>query len=189
MTIPTQITTHAADALATMLSQYDDSPRFRALLEILADQVQPLENVTYEVLTERLLDAAKGVQLDIYGIIVGGIARTRAGRTDDDYRKLILIAVRVNNTNATAEEAIQIVADLVETTVYYTQHNPAHYRLEWILGTPSEQQWLDGINAQMPRITASGVSWSLVEGPTGAFRFDSGPGFDQGKFARRVDNE
>ena len=50
--------------------------------------------------------------------------------------------------------------------------------------------WLQEIEKQMPRITASGVSWATIEGTATdeTFRFDTaGQGYDQGKYAKRTD--
>jgi len=190
MTVPTQINDHAELALDDVLSQFDDSEKLRKLVEIFADRVQEREDVEYDVLIGTLLDNAVGVQLDVYGRKVGGLALSRAGRTDDAYREIIRVAIQINQSDGNAEQAIQIVASLVGVTVVYQQIHLAHYSLHWELATPSVQQFIDDLNSQMPRITCLGSSWRLVEGNSngdGMFRFDSGPGFDKGKLARRID--
>ncbi len=91
MSVPTKIADHTVLALDDLLSQFDNSPKLRKLVEIITDQVQLFEDVTYEVLIERLLDAAAGVQLDVYGRVVGGLALSRGGRTDDAFREIIRV--------------------------------------------------------------------------------------------------
>ena len=185
--VPAQITDHVDEAKGDLLSQFKDKSRVVKFTEIVGTQYQIIEDWFYEILNERMLDNAIGYQLDVLGKIVGGIARWRWGLVDDDYRKLIKVAVRINNSDANAEDTTEIIADLVDAPVRYIQVQPAHYRGEWIRATRNTDAWLAEVNKQLPRIMASGVDWALVEGVTGAFRFDSGPGFDQGKLAKRVD--
>jgi len=185
--VPAQITDHVDEAKGDLLSQFQDKARIVKFTEIVATQYQMVEDWFYELATERTLDAAIGAQLDLLGKVVGGIARWRWGLSDDDYRKLISVAIRINNSNADAEDTTEIIAELVGATVRYIQMQPATYRAEWLRATRNTDAWLSQVVAQMPRIVASGVAWELVEGVTGAFRFDSGPGFDQGKLAKRVD--
>jgi hypothetical protein len=188
MTVPTKITDHETRALDDLLSQFDNSPKLRELVSIIAGQVQLLENIGYELLVERTLDNAEGVQLDILGKIAGGIASTRGSFGDEEYRKLIGVAIRINNSDGRAEDTIEIIAALVGTTVDYFQHHKAHYELNWELATPSSDDWLRKIEEQMPRITISGVSWSTSEGSDTAFRFGvAGRGFGQGELGKRTD--
>lgn len=185
--VPSAVTDHVEQALAELLSKFSEekAPRLRRLVTVEATQSQELEDAFQELLTERLLANAEGVQLDIYGKLVGNIARSRGPLTDDEYRRVILVGIQINRSDGGAEQAIQIVAQLTDETILYTQHTPAHYRLAWATSTPIDADVLQRLIQAMPLITASGVSWDLVEGPVGSFQFDV-LGFDRGKFAKRL---
>lgn len=185
----THITTHVSDGLSNILSQFNESDLLRKFVEIVLDEVQRLEDLDWEVLTERALDAAEGVQLDIYGQLVGW---PRNGVTDDDeYRRLIKVAIQLLRHDGQAENTAYIWSQLLdgEPTVRYICHPPAHFALNWISG-PDEiaQDWIDIIVPLMPYLACMGVSWELVEGTTDAFRLDDPDrGLDQGKLCRRID--
>lgn len=185
--VPGYVTDHVEQALAELLSQFSEekAPRMRRLVTVEATQSQEVEDALQELLTERFLENAEGVQLDVLGKLVGNIARSRGALTDDEYRRIISVAIQVNRSDGGAEQAIQIVALITDETVLYTQHNPAHYRLAWATDTPLDADLLQRLKLAMPLITASGVSWDLVEGPVGSFQFDV-LGFDRGKFAKRL---
>ncbi len=197
MPVPPHITDHEALALEDLTSKFADKPRVRRWLIITAAQVQDAEDAGEQLLTDRLLENAEGVQLDIYGKLVGGPAEWRGALTDEEYARVILIAISVNQSDGRIEDGpdgigslggLSIVSGLVGETIRYSQHNPAHYRLEWIATTGYlSADMLQRLNESMPRITVCGVSWSLIEAPVGPFQFDVN-GFDRGKFARRVDD-
>lgn len=60
-----------AETQSDLITQYQNSPNFKALLKIFTDQIQELENVAQDLLNKRLLDVAVGDQLTIIGNIVG----------------------------------------------------------------------------------------------------------------------
>ena len=72
---------HCADGLERLLQQFKDRPRIAALLCAFVRQVQELEDAAWQLLTERHVDAAIGVQLDALGRIVGmeTLAAAKAG--------------------------------------------------------------------------------------------------------------
>lgn len=185
--VPPPITDHVQQALDELLSQYAEAERLRRLVTVLVTQIQEAEDAGEQLLTDRLLVNAEGVNLDIYGKIVQGPAAWRGALADDDYRVMVEVAIQVNQSDGGAEQAIQILATLTGVAVEYTQHNPAHYRIAWQTASPISADLLERINEAMPRITISGASWGLVEGPLESFQFDV-LGFDRGKFARRRDS-
>jgi hypothetical protein len=193
MGVPPPIVDHVDRALAELLSKFAEAVRLRRLVTVEVTQVQEAEDAGEQLLTDRLLENAEGVQLDIYGKIVGGPAEWRGALTDADFLKVIEIAISVNQSDGRIEDGeaglggLSIIAALVGVKVRYSQHNPAHYRLEWITATPVSADMLQRINELMPRITVSGVSWSLIEAPVGPFQLDVA-NLDIGKLARRVDD-
>jgi hypothetical protein len=187
MTI-TQITDHADRALAFVLSQYDDSPRVRKLVEIIADQVQTLENVAWDVLAKRMLDDATGDILDRYGRIV---QLQRLDSTDDEYRTLISVAIAANNSDAQCDTIAAVAAGCVGRDVRYIYDGPMHLNLEYETDDPIGGAHADRIGEMITRAVGGGVSWRLTEGSDigEAFRLDVGPGLDVGKLGRIVTSE
>lgn len=181
-----KITDYGLRAVQLLLGQFRRSPKIVALAEILSEQYQDLENDAHACITDRMLSVAEGVQLDQYGAIVGW---PRLGFGDDDYRRLIAVAIAINTSDGGAETVSYVLQQLTGAdTVWYRQLGPAHYTCTWALASDTAQAWLDVINAQMPKVVGSGVSWTLIEADsTEAFTLDVGPGLDEGKLARRVD--
>ena len=182
---PTQITDHVARAAATTRSQFHGSPKLQALLAALVTEVQRLEDLKFSMLTDRLLDNAEGVNLDVIGRYVG---QPRYGESDDVlYRELLRVQIRANNSDCGAEDIIFVASELTGEAVHYWQEGRAHYHLEYTAATPLAAGWIETINEMIEFVTCSGVSFEMVEGDDpDAFRFDSGPGFDQGTLGNLV---
>ncbi len=180
---PTQITDHVARAAETTRSQFHASPKLQALLAALVTEVQRLEDLKFDMITDRLLDNAEGVNLDIIGRYVG-FPRLDVS-TDAEYRELLRVQIRANNSDCGAEDIIYVASELTGEPVKYTQEGRAHYHLEYITDTPLTAAWLARVNEMIEFVTCSGVSFEMAEGDDpDAIRFDSGPGFDQGKLGR-----
>lgn len=182
-----QITSHVADGLANLLSQFSGKPRLTALVTAALTEVQRLEDVGWDVYEGRLIENAIGHQLDVIGEIVGF---PRSGLDDDEYRRLIQVGIQINRHDAQADDALFIWSQLVDVTnpVRYVQLGIAHFGLWWESTPLGDDDWLHYIAGLMPRIAASGVSWELIESQEDGFIFDDATrGFDLGKMGRRVD--
>lgn len=99
----TQITTHAVDAVARLLSQYRDKPRIAGLVSALAGRGQAVENALWSILTQLALSTAADAWLDRLGAIVG---EPRDGRTDVVYRASIRARIYANASNGRVEDLI-----------------------------------------------------------------------------------
>lgn len=192
MTRPDPITDHQAQVVGNLLWQFRDSPKLVELVQIFAAEIQSLEDLYNDLIDDRYLDAAIGVQLDQYGKIVGW---ARQGFDDDDYRRLLKIGIAANQTDAQIDEITYIIQQLIEPTtgnIRYTQRGRAHYSLDWIIDPPTDPDWLRIVEAIMDKITAAGVSWEMTEGTdqtNPVFRFDTiGAGYDLGGFAQRTED-
>lgn len=108
--IPAYIADHAARGLARLAEQYKNKPKFAALINSLNRQIQELENAFYQLLTERSIDTAIGVQLDILGKIVG---ERRGGALDADYRLRIRARIRANLSSGTVEDIYAVFRALL----------------------------------------------------------------------------
>jgi hypothetical protein len=105
------ITTHAADALARLTQTLKGKPNLEALLTALAAEPQALENALYSLYSERTIDAAVGVQLDVIGTIVG---QERESSADDDaYRLRLKARVKSNKSSGTVSEILDVFISLL----------------------------------------------------------------------------
>jgi hypothetical protein len=182
---PIYISDHVGRAADTTLSQFHGSPKLQGLLEAMSAEVQRLEDLKFSMLTDRLLDAAEGVNLDVIGRIVG-FPRLDVS-DDDEYRELLGVQIRANNSDCGAEDIIFVASELTGEDVHYWQEGRAHYHLEYVTDTPLTADWLVRVNDMIELVTCSGVSYEMVEGDDpDAFRFDVGPGFDNGKLGNLV---
>jgi hypothetical protein len=82
-------------ALARRTDDYKRDTNFGYLVKSFTDQLQEIENATWEVILERLLDNAEGVQLTVLGKIVG---EPRFSADDDEYRVGVRCRIAVNKS-------------------------------------------------------------------------------------------
>jgi hypothetical protein len=106
-----QKTTLTAEAVANLIEQFRDKQNLGAFLSAFTDQIQDAENAAFELIDERTLDAAVGVQLDGLGEIIG---LERGGLDDDDYRARLKAQIKINSSSGTINEILEIVA-LIES--------------------------------------------------------------------------
>lgn len=92
------IESHCDEGLALLLSQFRGKPRIEALLCKLLDGVQDVEDVGWQLLTERWLATAIGAQLDRLGKIVD---LARHGWDDETYRALLRAQILVLRSEGT----------------------------------------------------------------------------------------
>jgi hypothetical protein len=106
-----KIDNHVEQALARLISQYQDKPRIAALISIYAERSQAIEDALFEVLVSKLIDSAVNEQLKFIGRIVG---QPNEGSWDDDtYRLFIKARIRANKSNGHGDDVIDVV-NLVE---------------------------------------------------------------------------
>jgi len=157
----TQITDHAARALAALPSQFRTSAAFRAFCEVWGDEVQLLENWVWSVYAGRLVDSAAGVHLDTIGEKVGA---ARLGRTDTEYRAIIKVYVAALNSNGGADEIQWIASQLVGETVQYIQEGEARFRLQYLTDEALEPDFLEEALKLIGIAAGGGVAWTLIAG-------------------------
>jgi hypothetical protein len=95
--------------LARRIDEYKKREKFGAWLASYLKGLQTIEAATWEVILERLLTDAVGVQLDMLGKIVG---EPRWTSDDDEYRISIFARIAVNSSNGRYQD-IETVAALV----------------------------------------------------------------------------
>lgn len=101
--LPVQID-HVEIGLSRLLEQWKNSPKIQGLLRSYLEQSNELESVAFEVLTERGIFEAVGVNLDVIGALFD---ISRDGRTDEQYRAAILNYVTTLNGDGTTEVFMQ----------------------------------------------------------------------------------
>ena len=124
-----QTTTHIAEGLALLITQYRDKPNLAAILTAYLTQVQEIEDVAFDILAILGdIDSQVGEQLDLIGRIVG---QDREGRTDAVYIQWIHARVLVNRSSGLVDELLQIL-ELVASgnSRGYTPAYPASFLIE-----------------------------------------------------------
>lgn len=76
------------------------------LVEALLSEIQALEEAAIGVFEGMTLSLAAGVNLDVFGVIVG---RARAGESDDDYRDILRAQIRTNLAGGTVEDILVVM--------------------------------------------------------------------------------
>lgn len=129
------ILNHYERALALLASQFrgqklnGDLTNLQKLIRALVKPAQELEDVNYELLTERSLEIAIGQQLDEIGIILG-LPRAD-GESDEDYRERLKFQIFINSSVGSPEDAIRTLKFLTKANnIGYYEVYPAFYVLE-----------------------------------------------------------
>lgn len=115
-----QITNQFQRALSLLVSQFrgekaDGSlTNLQKLIKVLVAPLQDLENVRWQLKTQRWLSTAIGAQLDEIGVILG--LPRQLGESDEDYRERLQFQIFINNTSGTPEEVMAVLAFLTQAT-------------------------------------------------------------------------
>ena len=96
-----KITDHGSEAVDRLVTQFKDKERITGIVEAIGGQIQGLEDVSCDLIDDRKIDTAEGVQLDKIGKIVG---RRRLGLSDASYRQVIKAQIGINTSNGHLED-------------------------------------------------------------------------------------
>lgn len=126
----------------------------------LIDQVQELENVLFDLLNNRMLDAAEGAQLDKLGSMLN--ESRKGSQSDSNYRTILGVKIKQNLSQGEPETLISILSALTSSTqINFVELYPAAIVMYFdgeIIGTPSDlKNLIDGI-------AAGGVRVDIVKG-------------------------
>jgi hypothetical protein len=190
---------HVASALARLVEQFKAKNENDAavgannisllLAALCSAGVQPIENTLQQVLTQRTLDTAIGAQLDVIGKIVGQL---RGGLDDDTYRQYLRAAITANNSGGTVADLIRVL-DLVlldQDAVFVVMPQPVATVHVLVDDVAITTELANTAFLFLARAAAAGVRVMLDYGTSPSaewFRFDSGPGYDQGHFIGRIE--
>lgn len=101
------IESHCDEGKQLLLWQFQGKPRLESLLcALLRAGVQELDDATWQVLTETLLDTAVGVNLELIG---GLVDLPRKGWGDETYRQLLRAQIRVLKSKGGWPDLIRIM--------------------------------------------------------------------------------
>ena len=176
---------HVGEGLDELLSQFRFKPNVIGYLTGLLEPVQDLEDDAWDLRADRLLSTAIGAQLDVLGRLVG---EGRGTFGDADYRKFIGARILVNLSSGTPDELLAILTIIAAplsagTVVEYSQvgYGPA-YRMTVIRDAAMAADVAARVLSMMAAVNPAGVGATIVLITGTTFRFDTGPGFDQGRF-------
>lgn len=129
------ILNHFQRALALLSSQFRGEKRngeltnLQKLIQALVIPAQEIEDVNYELQTERSLEFAVGYQLDEIGVILG-LPRL-INESDEDYRERLKFQIFINSSGGTPEDSIQFLKFLTQAShIGYFELTPAFYQME-----------------------------------------------------------
>lgn len=170
---PAHSTDHVARGLSKFLSQFRNKPLLAALLRSYLNRVQELEDATWEVILNRLLDNAEGVQIDVIGRIVG---RGRNNLGDADYKIAVRAQIRINRSSGRPEDVIDVARLSLPPgfTLSYEEIYPAAIYVQIYGGVDFN---IDVLYQNLVRAKAGGVKLWLVfstEAPENTFTYASG---------------
>ena len=118
------ITTHADDAVAELIGQYQGRPRIEAILRALVRQFQDIEDAAWDCFVQIALDAAVGAELDMIGKVVG---QKRQGYDDTNYRVFLSARIKTNRSDGKFATLSAIAKLLLgaSTTIAYREYQPS----------------------------------------------------------------
>jgi len=120
-----QRTNHESLAVSRFIEQFKDKAKLEALIRSYAEQIQDLEDAAFEVMLERVLDNAVGVQLQTIAKIVGAPITTS---NDDELRIIIRTQIAINLSDGTPEDLINVLRLILLTSgeAFHIREEPPH---------------------------------------------------------------
>ena len=122
----TPLASHTARAISRLTTQFRGKANIEALVSIFCDELDELETAFFQLLNNRALDVAVGVNLDNLGQIVG---ISRAGRTDEEFRAAIRVQIATNVANGTYNEFLQLAKIALNRDIDVEERFPAGLRV------------------------------------------------------------
>jgi hypothetical protein len=143
--------------LDRMLSQWSGKPNITGLFQSYLDNIQPVEDALQQLLDERGIDTAIGVQLDVLGLIIGV---ERLGRNDTEYRAALKVQIAINNADGTEPNITGVLLLLTGLSDFsYQEVFPAAYTVSF--GEGLEESELAALQAVLVQISGETIVPSL----------------------------
>ncbi len=166
-----------------LIPDYRNSPDLVAIISSYSQQLQDLEDDLRDIIAQTVVPGGEGVQLDRIGKVIG---QARWGRTDADYRRLILARVVANSSGGTPEDQIALILALFPTAapVVYRRMGICYFEMDYELPSPSTQADRDALDNLLETSAPAGVGFGAREttdSPSPSFQLDTpGSGYDDG---------
>lgn len=179
-------TEHIGEGIANLVEQFKDTPKLQALLATFLRQIQEVEDAASDVLTETNLDTAVGVQLDNIGAVVG---EPRSGRSDLQYSTAIRVRQLLSLSEGTPENIIELIRAItidVGLTVDLQEFFPAGFIARIVEPIDPDVVDTDQIGSIVASGRPAGVRGIVTFGVLGSFQYDTGLGYDEGKYGGAV---
>lgn len=154
------------------------------LVRILVAPADRLEAAMHQVLLAFDLETSEGLQLDLLGKLVG---QSRFGMVDEDFRRFIRARIKANKSSGTINEILEVIGLVLDdagATLTFKDEWPAAFSLE-ITDTVISLALAEILVAFLRVTKAGGVRGLLLpamDADANLFRWDVGPGWDQGHF-------
>ncbi|RAL23043.1 hypothetical protein DL240_09155 [Lujinxingia litoralis] len=167
---------------AITLAQFRTSPRIQALINALATSAQHTEDLGFDTLLTNNVDHTRGQALERWGQVVG---EPRRERSDDSYRPFIKARITANNVSGVADDFIELWRLITGAEhVRLFALTAGAFALVAAPSEPLSDTQRRHIRTFIESIRPAGIALVLIEAPSGAFSFDTGPGFNVGAYAR-----
>ncbi len=165
-----------------------DENNITKFLSAIMASVQDVEDALQQLLTERAVDTAVGVQLDALGRIVG---QERGAMSDDDYRRHVRARIAANNSEGLIRDILDVATLVIyddDATFEIDVQGVATYVLR-VNDVATTDAIGNILHAFLVDATAAGVrpvlEYNTAE-PGDWFTFDDGPGWDVGVLSTAV---
>jgi len=165
---------HVSNGLSHLISQYEDSENLKFLLQTFLEELQEIEDVNTEMLSQDDIANAEGVQLDGIGEHLG---KRREGLTDTDYRVALNIQKILNAGEGRFHTALQMWRTVMgSSTVTMTEEFPAGVALYSDVGAPTLTQ-LSTFTQTLPITVTASIVASFSNNDAFVFEGGVGSGF------------
>jgi hypothetical protein len=146
--------------VSRFIEEFKNKPDLEALARIYLRQIQDIEDAAFEVILERDLDNAIGVQLSTIGKIV---KQARTTSDDDRFRTAIRARIAINLSDSTAEDVIKVARLLLQEfgeSFELRDEPPAQLRVT--IHDPLQSAEADLVHELLGATKAGGVRLVLV---------------------------
>jgi hypothetical protein len=163
--------------VSRFIDRWRREPDLTQWAKIYLRQLQDIEDALFEIMLERLLDNAVGVQLTILGKLV---QQARTTSDDDKFRTTIRARIAINLSDSTAEDLIKVAGLLLQEyseTFRIRDEPPAQVRITVVDLLQSADPYLmkDLLDEADPGGVRLLLNWTTSVA-TSAFRFDDSGG-------------
>ena len=95
-----------SEKLSLFVEEFSTATVMKDYTNSFLDESNELENIFQDLLDDRSVDTAVGVQLDQVGLLVGEL---RNRRDDEEFRNAIKLKIAVNTSSGTVEDIIRVI--------------------------------------------------------------------------------